>query len=187
MNHFLYFPKVQELICSLKMWEHFMCWGLLHTSKQNRQKSPPSQGYSSKRVWRINDPCIANAEWLFTGGTAAVHQQEQKVVCSQPFPEVPDVVPHRQWFLCFLSGPSVFSFPLQFFWLPSGVGGMAYISHLWLSFKIDVQASKMAQTATRIVAFPSVYRAEKTRLKFMLFHVKQRPLRSPFWAHTSIL
>lgn len=90
-------------------------------------------------------------------------------------------------FLCFLSSPAVFWFPLKFFLLPSGVGGTAYISYLWLSFKISVQDSKTAQTGTIVVAFHGVYGAEKTEMKFMIFHVTQRAPRSPFRSHTWIL
>lgn len=60
------------------------------------------------------------------------------------------------YFLCFLSNSSVFWFPLQFFLLPSGVDGTAYISHLGL-FQNTCSPSKMDQIGTSLVAFHSVY------------------------------
>lgn len=107
-------------------------------------------------------------------GNAGIHQRARKIVFPQPtsLRSLTSCCPGRS-FPCFLTNPAALRVPPPFFFLPSGVGGTAYISYLWLSFKISVQGATMAPTGALTVASPRVSRVEKTGMKFTRCHVNQ--------------
>lgn len=117
-----------------QIFESVVC--VEHYSRPVNKTAPnlsPYRVLHVKRVQRIKALYISNAEWLSKGKSVGVHQQEKKVLFSQQtFPMSLTSCHKGSYFPCFLSSPSVFWFPLQFFFLPSGVGGTAYISCLGL-------------------------------------------------------